>query len=254
MRFSFQLYSARNFQPWSDVLSSLSQIGYSQVEGFGGAYADPVSFRSLIDENGLSMPSGHFDISSLENDFNKVEEIAGALGISKIVCPFLQPEARPDTGDGWRELAGRLAAIAARVKASGRSFAWHNHDFEFHATSDGGIPMQIMLEEAAAIEWEADLAWIVRGGQDPFVWIDRHGERITAVHVKDIAGEGECEDEDGWADVGHGTMPWQRLIDALSAKSRCELFIAEHDNPNDLHRFASRSIMAMRTFQEPANV
>ena len=58
------------------------------------------------------------------------------------------------------------------------------------------MPMEIFLEHAPTLEWEADIAWIVRGGADPFAWIARHGDRITLAHVKDIAPKGECVDED----------------------------------------------------------
>ena len=43
MNWSFQLYSARNFQPWDKVLKLLGRLGYKQVEGFGGVYADPAA-------------------------------------------------------------------------------------------------------------------------------------------------------------------------------------------------------------------
>ena len=235
-------------------MKKLAELGYRQVEGFGGVYDDPGAVRAVMDARGLIMPSGHFDIGSLENEFGKVEAVANALGIAKIVCPFLSPDDRPASPAGWRDVAGRLAAIGKAVAASGRTFAWHNHDFEFRKTSDGRVPMQILLEEAPAIEWEADLAWIVRGGEDPLAWIERYGDRITAVHVKDIAAAGDCMDEDGWADVGHGTMRWKQLIDALRSRSNCGLFIVEHDNPGDPDRFAGRSIEAMRQFMEPADV
>ena len=34
MNWSFQLYSARNFQPWEGVLKTLGELGYKEVEGF----------------------------------------------------------------------------------------------------------------------------------------------------------------------------------------------------------------------------
>ena len=49
---------------------------------------------------------------------------------------------------------------------------------------------------------------MIRGGADPLEWMRPYGNRITAVHVKDIAPAGESADEDGWADVGHGTVDW----------------------------------------------
>ena len=72
MKFSFQLYSARNFQPWQDVLAMLARTGYKNVEGFGGVYEDPSAFRKLLDDNGLAMPSGHFSIDALEGDIDEV--------------------------------------------------------------------------------------------------------------------------------------------------------------------------------------
>lgn len=250
MNFSFQLYSARNFQPWSDVLAMLADAGYTQVEGFGGVYDDPAGFRGLLDRNGLTMPSGHFSIDALEGSIDSVFETASTLGIERIYCPHLVADKRPTDKAGWQAFAARLAAAGEKVRAAGFGFGWHNHDFEFVAQADGSIPMQVLLEGAPDIDWEADIAWIVRGGADPLDWIARHGSRITAVHVKDIAPAGEAADEDGWADVGHGTVEWKRLFADLSAKTPARLYVMEHDNPSDVKRFASRSIDWARSAAE----
>ena len=85
------------------------------------------------------------------------------------------------------------------------------------------------------------MAWIVRGGADPFEWIKRYADRIASVHVKDIAPAGKCEDEDGWADVGLGTMPWDRLMTLIRAETKASIFVMEHDKPSDAYRFAERS-------------
>ena len=95
------------------------------------------------------------------------------------------------------------------------------------------------------ISVELDVAWVVRGGQDPIAWIGANGQRITAAHVKDIAPKGENADEDGWADVGHGTMPWADIMTALR-DTPCTTFVMEHDNPKDHNRFASRSLATVQ--------
>ena len=38
--FSYQLYSSRNFPPLSRTLSMLADLGYEQVEGYGGLFDD----------------------------------------------------------------------------------------------------------------------------------------------------------------------------------------------------------------------
>jgi sugar phosphate isomerase/epimerase len=253
MQLSFQLYSARNFQPWPELLAMLSEAGYSQVEGFGGVYEDPAGFRGLLHKNGLSMPSGHYSMDALENDFDGAMNTASTLGIERVFCPHIDAASRPADSAGWRDFAARLSAIGEKVRATGRSFGWHNHDFEFQPLEDGGIPMQIMLEAAPEIDWEADIAWVIRGGADPAEWIARHGSRITAVHVKDIAPEGELKDEDGWADVGHGTVDWAGLLGQLKGGTPAALYVMEHDNPADAKRFATRSIdWVNRTVEQQA--
>ncbi|MBS8259133.1 sugar phosphate isomerase/epimerase [Roseibium polysiphoniae] len=245
--YSFQLYSAREFPPLTDTLKMLADAGYAQVEGYGGVYEDTGATRAALDATGLTMPSGHFSIHMLEEDEEKVCEIASALGITHIYCPYLDASERPQDAAGWVAFAKRLEALGERYGARGMTFGWHNHDFEFVALADGSIPMKLILDNAPNISWEADIAWIVRGGGDPLEWIEAYGGRLSAVHVKDIAPNGECEDEDGWADVGQGTMDWKKLIDTLKA-TPTQLFIMEHDKPSDATRFAQRSLEASQTW------
>ena len=249
MDVSFQLYSARNFTPWEGVLDLLAAAGYTQVEGFGGVYEDAPGFRAALDARGLSMPSGHFfPLASFEEDFDKTIAAAKALGMKQLYCPAPDDAYRNGADAGaWRDLAARLDVAAKRVQDAGLRFGWHNHHWEFMALPTGEIPMALLLEGAPSMEWEADIAWIVRGGGDPLVWIADHADRITAAHVKDIAPEGECADEDGWADVGCGVMDWPAITATLRGAG-VKLFVIEHDNPNDLERFARRSITNFRTF------
>ncbi len=247
MTWSFQLYSARNFEPWTDVLRALAEFGYSQVEGFGGVYGDPAALRASLDETGLAMTSGHFSIDALEKDFATVEFTATTLGMDLIACPHLAADQRPTDTAGWQAFGRRLGEAGKRVNDAGFGFAWHNHDFEFAALADGSVPQTHILEAAPDMGWEMDVAWIIRGGGDPFAWIEAEGQRITAVHVKDIAPLGENVDEDGWADVGSGTVDWPALMVALRATS-ARHFVMEHDNPKDAARFATRSIAAAQFF------
>ncbi|TPL89834.1 sugar phosphate isomerase/epimerase [Mesorhizobium sp. B2-3-13] len=248
MNWSFQLYSARNFLPWTDVLEMLGKLGYAEVEGFGGVYDDPKAFRAELDKYGLSMPTGHFSIDALEKDFDGVRRIAETLGVKLLICPYLMAEDRPSDAAGWRAFGERLAKVGDVASKAGYGFAWHNHDFEFKTLADGSLPQDHILSSAPNIGWEMDVAWVVRGGADPLPWIEKHGQRIVAVHVKDMAKPGEGLDEDGWSDVGHGTIDWAGLIKVLRAKSAAKYFVMEQDNPNDIERFARRSIATVKSY------
>ncbi len=245
---SYQLYSSRNFPPLSDTLTMLAGLGYQDVEGFGGLYADDAKLAELaagLKATGLRMPTAHFGLDMLEGNPDRALKIARTLGIRHIYCPYLMPDQRPTDGPGWRAFGARLETAGRPYKAAGIGFGWHNHDFEFVPTADGAIPQAEIMAGGPSLEWEIDVAWVIRGGADPVQWIRRYGPRITAAHVKDIAPAGANTDEDGWADVGHGTVNWPSLMAALRAVG-CKHFVMEHDNPSDHARFAKRSILALR--------
>lgn len=245
---SYQLYSPRAFAPLVDTLAMLKRLGYAEVEGYGGLYGDPASLKSALDDSGLAMTSGHFDLDMLEEDPQKVLEIAGILGMKAVYCPYLAPEQRPVDKSGWRAFGARLQQAGAPLREADLIFGWHNHDYEFVPFADGTLPLDALFDGGADLSWEVDIAWIVRAGADPLNWIERHGARIDAVHIKDIAPDGQCVDEDGWADVGHGTLDWPMIWNRILRDTSARHFVMEHDNPGDHERFARRSLEALAIF------
>lgn len=251
MTLSFQLYSARNFLPWTNVIPRLAKLGYTCVEGFGGVYDDASAFRALLDSHGMTMPSGHFfPLSELEDGLEASLSTAKTLGMQRVICPAPEDLWRDGTdAANWISLAKRLDEAGKRVNDAGFRFGWHNHHWEFMPLAGGDLPMNLLLEHAPEMEWEMDVAWVARGGAEPLDWIDKHSGRITMAHVKDIAAKGEKADEDGWADVGDGIMDWNAITAALRSAGT-DLFVVEHDNPSDWDRFATRSIAAFGKYQE----
>jgi len=248
MDWSYQLYSSRDTKPWPEVLSNLAKVGYTRVEGFGGVYTDAKAFRAELNKNGLKMPTGHFSLDALEKDLANTLATAKALGVKLVACPYVMPDQRPTDAKGWQAFGKRLGKIGKKVADAGFQFAWHNHDFEFVLLPDGAAPMRHILEAAPEIGWEMDVAWVIRGGTDPAAWIKAYGSRIVAAHVKDIAPAGQNADEDGWADVGHGTVNWKSLYALLKKHTKAKYFVMEHDKPADAARFAKRSIASANKF------
>lgn len=244
---SYQLYSSRNFLPMEAVLKRVADAGYTQVEGFGAMFADGADvgkLRADLDANGLHMISAHMGLDMLEGDAKVAVDVAKTLGIEAVYCPFVMPDDRPTDADGWRQFGARVQAAGAPLRDAGLTFGWHNHDFEFVALPDGTIPQAAMFEGGPELSWEVDVAWVARGGGDPVAWFKDYADRISALHVKDIAPVGENSDEDGWADVGHGTLDWQGLLEAAKS-TNANIFVVEHDNPADDVRFAQRSFASL---------
>jgi sugar phosphate isomerase/epimerase len=235
---AYQLYCSRNFPPLDDTLAMLAGQGWTAVEGYGGLYGDARALRDALDRHGLSMPSGHFGLSQIEDDPQGMLEAARTLGIGKVVVPWIEPDRRGSDRDSWRAFAARVAGALEPFRAEGFQTGWHNHDWDLADLGDGTTPTDLMAEAGLGIE--LDLGWVARAGQDPVAWLRRLGPRILAVHVKDLAPDGTAG-EDGWADVGHGTQRWDAIRAELAAQG-IDHWVAEHDNPADHARFARRSL------------
>ena len=243
---SYQLYSSRNFD-LDETLAMLARLGIEAVEGHAPLYEDLEATRRRLETHGLSMPTGHFAIELVEQDPARCLEITRALQLDSVLVPYLTPEQRPLDADGWQQLAGRLTEMAKPILDAGLNFGWHNHDFEFMPCADGTLPIECLTNACPELGLELDLAWIHVAGHDPVTWIERYAGRTLAVHVKDRAPEGDNEDEDGWADVGHGVMDWE-LISAALKSAKVPRYILEHDNPRDAERFARRSFTTVKSF------
>ena len=246
--FSYQLYSSRNFPPLADTLRMLASLGYAEVEGFGGLFTaerDAAALRDMLDEAGLRMPTCHVAFSAVRDDPESVIAMARTLGLDAVFAPYLDAAERPSDAAGWRDFGAMLDRIGAPLRDAGLKFGWHNHDFEFVPLADGTRPFDHIMAGGPGLAVELDVAWVVKGGSDPAATIDAVADRLVAAHVKDIAPAGQAADEDGWADVGHGTVDWPALLRQLRGTG-CRHFVMEHDNPNDHERFARRSIAAVQ--------
>lgn len=242
---SFQMFSSRAEEELEPQLRLLSELGLKDVQPFFFELPETMdeieTYAELLKRYGLTAESGHFLLSQFEEAPERVEEIAKTLGMWLVVDPYIFPDDRPTTPEGWDAHGARLAAVSRDMAARGLTFAYHNHDFEMQPLPDGTYPIDRLLGDEVA--FEPDLAWMVVGGADPATFLRKYEGRIPAVHVKDVAPEGDCADELGFADLGEGTVDWATLW-PMSIAAGSKIMILEHDQPADWRRFARRSIAA----------
>jgi len=244
MDYSYQLYSARNEASLDETLKTLKSLGYTYVEGWGGQFGDPAALARSLKNAGLRMPTAHIGYDQLL-DTDNVLRIADTVGIETIFCPA-PPSVDYRGGDGdWSVLADGLAKIGAAIRKGGRGFGYHNHHWEFVKQANGKMPIELILG-SPDVDWEMDLAWTIKAGQDPVALMEKLGSRIVAMHVKDMAPAGEKADEDGWADVGTGTLDWKSYLATARSRTKAKYFVAEHDKPSDAIRFARNSITNLK--------
>lgn len=193
---SVQLWTVRDelTADLDGTLARLSAIGYKNVEAFGFVTrADELS--AAFARHGIAPPTGHASLASgTENPFDASiavpapEEVFAAaqkLGMTTVFDPFVAPD-RWTSVEEITKTAEALNAAARTGADYGISVGYHNHNQEFETKLDGRFPLEIFAELLdPAVSLELDLYWASAGGADVVALIERLGDRVTALHVKD---------------------------------------------------------------------
>lgn len=236
---SIQIYSLRNLGDLDRQLDTVAQAGFRHVELIGSQLDEAAATRDRLTARGLTASSSHVSIAALRERFDVVAEACKTIGFTQLFMPSVPAAERDSEGPYWQALGRELGGYAKRLAAQGIALGYHNHHWELKTKEGGATALELLFEAAAdsPLSWQVDVAWLVRGGADPLAWLKRYTGRVASAHAKDLAPAGQKLDEDGWADVGSGTMDWPTLAAACRAAGARSL-VAEHDNPSDGARFA----------------
>jgi sugar phosphate isomerase/epimerase len=239
---SIQLYTLRLMNDLDRILDTVAAAGYRHVETIGGHLDDAANVRAKLDARGLSVSSSHVGLAALRERPEAIVAACRTLGFDRLYMPAVPPEQRQVDAAGWRAIGRELGQLAERFQKDGIQLGYHNHHWEMQPKEGGETALELLFEAAAGspLSWEADVAWLVRGGVDPKLWMRRYSHLLTAAHVKDIAPPGQNEDEDGWADVGSGVLDWHDLWKATRAAGATWM-VVEHDKPRDPARTVKAS-------------
>lgn len=240
-----QLYSLRDLLPKDvkNVIAAVAEAGYGEVETYGYSKKDGFwgldakAFGALLKQHGLKAPSGHYDMDYFMETGNSdvlktYIEAANVLGAEYVTVPYLGDHLRKNL-DGFKKVASRLNEAGALCKASGLRLAYHNHDFEFKKYGDT-TGYEVMLKETdkKLVDFEMDLYWVVRSGNDPLKLIAEHPKRFTMWHVKDM----DKTNHNLNTEVGKGAIDFKAIF-AKAKQSGAKHFFVEHETnyqPNEL--------------------
>lgn len=251
---SLQLWTLRDVGDLPAQLAVARLTGFDRVEPIGAHLGNPESTRRALAAEALAAPSSHVALDALRGDIDSVIAACQFLGIDQVFVPAVPASEREGNEAYWHGLGTELGRMAERFAAEGIAFGYHNHDWEFAQVAANLTALDALFAGAgsAPLGWQADVAWIARSGTEPLAVLNRHGNRLVSAHVKDIAGPGENLDQDGWSDVGAGTLDWPALW-PLCRRLGAHWMVVEHDKPADAAGFAraSRAYLAETMAQTP---
>jgi sugar phosphate isomerase/epimerase len=221
-RLSLQLYTVRAEldRDVEGAVARVAGIGFRQVEPFGLTELGP-RLAGPLAEHGLAAPTSHAGL--LGADLPAVFEAAAKLGTGTLIDPYVDPKRWQAEGD-VRQIATELNEVAAKAKDHGLTIGYHNHHFELESRIGGRHALEVFAEHLdPAVVLEVDTYWAAVGGADVPALLERLGDRVVALHVKD--GDGSLDNKAQVA-VGAGTMP----VPAILAAAPDSLAVVELDD------------------------
>lgn len=245
-----QLYSLRDELP-KDVKGTIAKIakaGFKEVETYGFSIKDqfwgltPKEFKALLDAHGLKAPSGHYGLGTYLSDGNTTE-LKAAIAAAKVLkseyvtIPWLDASIRKNAED-YQKIASRINEAGKMCKAAGIRLAYHNHNFEFDKIGNTtGYEILLKGTDKKLVDFELDLYWVVRSGNDPLKLFKENPGRFTMWHVKDMDKTNPALN----AEVGTGSIDFKPIF-AQAKLSGMKHFFVEHETnykPNPMESVAT---------------
>jgi sugar phosphate isomerase/epimerase len=118
-------------------------------------------------------------------------------------------------------------------KKAGIGFAFHNHEDLFE-TFNGKKVHEIFTTELDqnVVQYELDLYWATKAGQDPIEFFEKYPGRFPLWHVKDMAKTADKN----FTEVGNGSIDFKSIF-AQAQKAGMKYYFVEQDktpgNPLD---------------------
>ena len=226
-KIGIQMYNLREElkQDFKGVCRELVKLGYDGGEiafNYGGM--EPDELAAFCEEIGLTICSIHVKGTQFApgGEYAKDFEYAKALKCGCIICSgsgdFTQPEV-------WGKTAGRCRLAGRACSDNGLIFAYHNHDRELVDIGTGEMALDRILSTNHPVEvmTELDVYWLTKGGQNPVTYINRYGNRLPRLHLKDMNPEDRT-----FTELGTGCVDLEACISAAN-QTICQWLVYEQD-------------------------
>jgi len=237
MEFGVQLYTLRNqINPLAKNLQLVHDIGYTKVELYPGVYNRPAKeLKKLVEDHGLTGPSGHFDYEVIGDKIDYAKE----AGLEYMICPMI-PRAQWGTLDGFKKAAEHLNNVNAKVQAAGLKLGYHAHNYEYRPI-EGSTGFDVLMKDFdPAIRFELDVYWATEAGQNVVQLMRRTRARLELMHLKDRKPADHFSFVPGpkgahFTEVGQGTLDWKAILGEAHRLRVPQMFVEQDmsDQPID---------------------
>jgi len=232
-------YTYRNefAKDFSGTLNTIKSLGITDMEFsnlFGKTAAE---IRRELDERGMICSSFGVSYIDLQTKTNEVAANAKTLGAKYVRVAWI-PDRQPFTLEAAEKTTREFNEIGRRLKNEfGLTFCYHNHGYEFVPYGDGTLFDVLMAQtNPKDVFIELDILWAYFPGADPAKLLEKYGDRIKLLHVKDLKKgiEGNLSGKTAVEnDVALGTGQLDiRAIIAAAKNAGVEHYYIEDESPS----------------------
>jgi sugar phosphate isomerase/epimerase len=184
-----QLYTFRK-ELAADVRGTLKQIAALGIKEIESAKSDKGHYYGLTAKEmkqacsdlGMTLRSGHVHI---DDQWKQTLDEGASSGQEYLICSTMPTEGQ--TVDNYKKVAESFNKAGEECKKMGLKFGYHNHEYEFES-ENGQVLYDVLLNntDAALVNMEMDLGWVVAGGKNPLDYFAKHEGRFPLWHLKDV--------------------------------------------------------------------
>ena len=229
--------------PFERVLDEIAAAGYEGTELASNAPRDAKLLREELQRRRLRLAGAFLALDFFESPLERELEQAGLLsrllreaGAGVLVAGPAEHSQRMASAGGARRpattsadyerIAKGLERVAERCRQENVVLAFHNHAGTFIETAEE-LEELCRRTDPALVRLCLDVGHLIIGGGDPVRAVERHGQRIVYVHMKDVdpgvlehmragqAGFIEGLRERVFCELGHGCLDLAGVVAAL---------------------------------------
>ena len=148
------------------------------------------------------------------------------------------PHQRPFGRAHIDKASADFATWGKALREAGLRFFYHVHGYEFQPSPDGTLMDTLIKQSPAdAVEFQADVFWVVRGGGNPVALLTKYPGRFKLIHLKDLEKGVATNDPTGSAPdetsvvLGTGQLDFPAIFKAAVASGVTHYYI-EDEHPN----------------------
>jgi sugar phosphate isomerase/epimerase len=225
-----QLYTVRDYLSnsggFAQSVNRLKDIGYPAVELVPSNTISDKEMATICREAGVTIAAAHVPGKTLLEEPKAIVEKLQSVGTKLGVYAF-PSGVDLSSAHQVNRLADQLQNAAAVLAASDLILAYHNHAMEF-SRLDGELVYEILHKRAPGMSFELDTYWAQLGGVNPERWIQKLGNKLVSLHMKDYGVPPKQDDPPFMAEVGYGNLDFPVLVSEAD-KVGCQWFVVEQD-------------------------